>query len=102
MIKEIKNAQLEKLLPKKIFIFNGESVWTLSEYLEDVRILVDDVEEPAPDPKEKEAPEQPRQRRNSKELEREILKAWDKGNRTISQIMNITGCTYATVKRYLP
>ena len=31
-----------------------------------------------------------------------ILKAWNGGERSISEIMNITGCTHATVRRYIP
>lgn len=48
-----------------------------------------------------ETPEAPRKRRTQEELKAAIIKAYDGGNRTITEVMNMTGCTYATVKRYI-
>ena len=43
-----------------------------------------------------------RHRRSREEIEQLVLQAWRGGDRSITQIMDITGCTYATVRRYIP
>ena len=54
-----------------------------------------------------EIPDEPKKktdktRRSKDEIEQLILKAWNGGERSIAEIQRITGCTYATVRRYIP
>lgn len=46
--------------------------------------------------------QQREKRRSRKEVEQLVLKAWNGGEHTIKEIMDITGCTYSTVCRYIP
>ena len=34
--------------------------------------------------------------------EEKVLKAWNRGEKTIKQVMEITGFSYPTVRRYIP
>ena len=98
MLKEITvDELLRRTGCEKILIMSEASVWTLADYLDETRILIDEAEE-----KEEEAPKEPKKRRSRKELEETIVKAWNNGERTIAQVMEMTGATYNTVRRYLP
>ena len=91
-----------------------DRVMTLKEALAGMRFLID---EPDPDPEEeeeekkadkaeqkeekaKQKEEKPKQRTAS--MEQEILKAWNGGDRSIKDIMAITGASYSTVRKYIP
>ena len=77
---------------------------TLQEFLErmgDVRIMVDED----PDQEEKEpTPDMKAERvlKSSSPNEQKVLKAWNRGERTIKEVMEITGLSYPTVRKYLP
>ena len=43
-----------------------------------------------------------KKRRTTKELENEILRAWNGGERTITEVMEITGCTYYAARKVIP
>ena len=66
------------------------------------------AEEPAEDPKEEPAaaPMAKTKKRGGKpeagKAEELILKAWGRGERSISEIMRMTGYSYQTVRRYIP
>ena len=68
----------------------------------------DPAEEPAEDPKEEPAaaPMAKTKKRGGKpeagKAEELILKAWGRGERSISEIMRMTGYSYQTVRRYIP
>ena len=71
---------------------------TLQEFLErmgDVRIMVDE------DPDQPE-PTHERPLKNSSQNEQKVLKAWRRGDRTIKEVMEETGLSYATVRKYIP
>lgn len=50
----------------------------------------------------KEEPKQKRHRPNQKEIEQNILKAWDCGNRSFDEVVKRTGYSAKTVERFLP
>lgn len=54
------------------------------------------VAESNPEPKKK------RHRPNQKEIEQNILKAWDCGNRSFDEVVKRTGYSAKTVERFLP
>lgn len=65
--------------------------------LGDIRIMVD--EDPDhPEPK----PQKERPLKNSSANEQKVLKAWRRGERTIKEVMEETGLSYPTVRRYIP
>ena len=75
---------------------------TLEEILEGSRILVDEKEK---EPVEKEKPKKKKvtdSKKDHRDKEQMILKAWRGGERTIKEIMEETGCSYATVRKYIP
>ena len=41
-------------------------------------------------------------KRTSAELEQQILRAWNGGERTITEVMAIVGCTYYAARKVLP
>lgn len=53
------------------------------------------------DPVEEE-PKQKRHRPSQKEIEQNILKAWDCGNRSFDEVVKRTGYSEKTVERFLP
>ena len=40
--------------------------------------------------------------RNYSETEQKVLAAWNGGERTIKEIMEMTGFSYPTVRKYIP
>lgn len=116
MLREIKFYELFKSVEEPVIIIKGGEVVTLEDLFEGARVLIDEnnpvaagrkeISEPAADEEPAADPEtvaQPHpKRRSRKEVEEQILKAWNRGERKISEIMKITGCTYTTVRRYIP
>lgn len=89
----------------------------VDDVLEQFRVIADFAdedpeeapeEEPEEEPEDEpaEAPEQEtkprRPRRTRAEIEAAVIKAWNRGERTIPEIMGLTGCTYRTVRKYIP
>ena len=37
-----------------------------------------------------------------REIEEAVLKAWNRGERSITQIMELSGCSYKQVRKYIP
>lgn len=65
------------------------------------------AEEPAEDHEEEPAAEPPAEKKKrgkpeTGKAEELILKAWGRGERSISEIMRMTGYSYQTVRRYIP
>lgn len=90
-----------------------EMVAKVDDVLEQFRVIADFAdedpegapeeepeEEPAEAPKEEAKPRRPR--RTRAEIEAAVIKAWNRGERTIPEIMSLTGCTYRTVRKYIP
>ena len=110
MLREIKFYELFKSVEEPVIIIKGGEVVTLEDLFEGARVLIDEnnpvaagrkeISEPAADPGPAVQPHP--KRRSRKEVEAQILKAWNRGERKISEIMKITGCTYTTVRRYIP
>ena len=83
-----------------------------------IHILIEDEDEEAeePDEEQEEEPEEPdddvdpneqqtkkrQQVRNYSETEQKVLAAWNGGERTIEEIMEMTGFSYPTVRKYIP
>lgn len=86
---------------KDVRILTGDQIKRFGDLLENARYLVDEepmvrkVETAVAEPMKDSA------RRTSKK-EQEILAAWKGGDRSIKEIMDITGCSYATVRKYIP
>ena len=81
-------------------------VW-FSEKLRSCRFLIEDEapEEPEDDqdPEDVLLKEPPKRRRRSPaEIEEAVLKAWNRGERSITQIMELSGCSYKQVRKYIP
>ena len=71
-----------------------------------IHILIEDETEEAEELDE-EDPEEPQtkkrqQVRNYSETEQKVLAAWNGGERTIKEIMEMTGFSYPTVRKYIP
>lgn len=65
------------------------------------------AEEPAEDPEEEPAAAPPAEKKKrgkpeTGKAEELILKAWGRGEHSISEIMRMTGYSYQTVRRYIP
>lgn len=77
-----------------------------------IHILIEDEdeeqeEEPEEETGEEDDPEEPQtkkrqQVRNYSETEQKVLAAWNGGERTIKEIMEMTGFSYPTVRKYIP
>lgn len=90
MLKEI---ELKEIMPdRQIYIIEDDKFFSLNVLLEGCRILVDEAEETKPKPK----------KRVRGDAEQKIIKAYNSGEKTIKQIMEETGCSYATVRKYIP
>ena len=115
MLREIKAEDARRYNPKNLRVIHQDVFYTLEEFLGECRILVEDGTDAAdPEEDDEESPSglgsfvavdvdlpQKKPRRSSEELRAAVLEAWDNGNRTISQVMNMVDCTYATAKRYI-
>lgn len=86
-------------------------VW-FSEKLRSCRFLIEEEAEPE-EPEEPEEDQDPedvllkeplpkRRRRSPAEIEEAVLKAWNRGERSITQIMELSGCSYKQVRKYIP
>ena len=88
MLKEI---ELKEIMPdRQIYIIEDDKFFSLNVLLEGCRILVDEAEETKP------------KKRVRGDAEQKIIKAYNSGEKTIKQIMEETGCSYATVRKYIP
>lgn len=78
-----------------------ETDWIyFKESIRNCRFLIDDE---APEEVLPEAPAKPRRkRRTQEEIEAAVMKAWNRGERSIEQIMEMTGCSYKQVREYIP
>ena len=104
MIKEIRPEQLETERERgDVLIILGDVLYTEEEFWDSVRVLIDydedeDEEEDDPEPAE-EAPKRRGGARWSKK--EEVLAAWNGGERTVDEIVELTGISKATVKKYV-
>lgn len=99
MLREIKAAELFREIKEPVLILKGNEVYRLDEFLDDVRILIDEVR---PEPVEEPQPTERRKRRSSEEIKTDILRAYNRGITGITAIMAETGCDYKTVRKYIP
>ena len=72
-----------------------------------IRILIDEGEEDDLPFEDDEDPDDGPVRKNwnekrASENEEKVLKAWNRGERSIKEVMEITGLSYPTVRKYLP
>ena len=79
-----------------------------------IHILIEDdleeaeeTEEEQEEADEEDEPEEPetkerKQVRNYSDTEQKVLAAWNGGERTIKEIMEMTGFSYPTVRKYIP
>lgn len=101
MLKEIERAAaLEACAEgKPVLALKGGAALPLDELLTGVRFLVDEDEAAVEKKPERTVR---KDRHHASDKEQEILKAWNGGTRTIKEIMEKTGCSYATVRKYIP
>lgn len=100
MLREITKEEMFTKEADKILVIRGGTIVPLMELLEGARFL---VEEGKTDPEPEEKKEKKSQRGGSrKSKEDEILAAWKGGERSIKEIMAITGASYQTVRKYIP
>jgi len=113
MLKEVNliDALLGVIEGGKVFIISRSFnfICPLEEYMEDMRFLIDEipaaVEEPEPaavEEKEQEPHGGREKKKRTESREQDILKAWNGGERSIKEIMEITGASYSTVRKYIP
>lgn len=107
MLKEIPMAEALKHLTykDKIIVLDGDRIRPIDDILSGLRFLIDEPEKP----KQKKTQEEKKDQEEKKEKkntgvskEQEILKAWNGGERSIKEIMEMTGASYATVRRWIP
>lgn len=128
MLQEITKKELLERIGTSVVILKEQAVYSLEELLQDARILIEPQEQYQQIPEEclespvfqmpeesvesdtKKAPvkkpekesTEKRHRRTKKEIEQVILASWNGGEKGIKQIMEETGCSYQTVRRYIP
>lgn len=97
MIREITRDEVKKLISTDVMILYSEALYSLDELWDvlSVRFLVDEDPEPEPKPKK-----EPAKRKNDNE--QRVLAAWNGGEKTIKQVQEETGLSYATVRKYIP
>ena len=95
MLKEIQMSEVIKTCAagKEVIVLDGNTVRRFKEVFQGMRFLVDEEEEDV----KHDYPE-----KRSNKAEDEILKAWNGGERSIKEIMEITGRSYGTVRKYIP
>lgn len=100
MIREITRNEVKKLISKDVMILYGESLYSIEEMCDsfNVRFLVDEEPESEPEPKPERKTPSTRQSKN----EQKVLAAWNNGEKTIKQVQEETGLSYATVRKYIP
>lgn len=116
MLREIRPEQMADEREKgEVFVLMGDTLYTEDEFWDSARILIDYVEDydwegedlEDDDPEEEdEEPEQedpePKRRGGARWSKREeVLAAWNGGERTIDEIVELTGISKATVKKYV-
>ena len=115
MLREIKPHQLETERERgDVLIILGDVVYSEDEFWESARILIDYDEdeemeiydEPEEEPEEEETEPEPEEKpkkrggaRHSKE--KEVLAAWNGGERTVDEIVEMTGISKQTVMKYI-
>ena len=70
-----------------------------------IHILIDDDEEESlPFQDDEVIPDKPKRKNKDQYAgnEEKVLKAWNRGERSIKEVMEITGLSYPTVRKYLP
>ena len=97
MIREITRDEVKKMINVNVMILYSEALYSLDELWDvlSVRFLVDEDPEPKPKPKK-----EPAKRKNDNE--QRVLAAWNGGEKTIKQVQEETGLSYATVRKYIP
>lgn len=102
MLKEITQEDLMKRIGAKAFVVNlvGGVANPLSDLLTGSRILIDEEEKATV--KRKGPGKEIDSKKDHYDKEQMILKAWNGGERTIKEIMEITGFSYPTVRKYIP
>lgn len=103
MLKEIKINEFIKTDGQPTYLLNVETgtIVTLEDVFKNVRILRD-VNLVRADPVVETPEDNKRKRRSPQEIERAVIKAYDCGNRNISQVMEIAKVDYKTARKYLP
>lgn len=124
MLREIRPGELGEYLNAVIIVLDQGKAYTLQRYLADsgCRILMDGKPErvgkvtdelPELEVSEEQEPEQHRKRGKRKqdhanekkmtsEAEEKIMKAWNRGERTVNEIKELTGYSLATIYKYIP
>ena len=97
VIREITRDEVKKMINVNVMILYSEALYSLDELWDvlSVRFLVDEDPEPKPKPKK-----EPAKRKNDNE--QRVLEAWKGGEKTIKQVQEETGLSYATVRKYIP
>ena len=97
MLKEI---ELKEIMPgRQIYVIEDDKFFSLNVLLEGCRILVEDTEAPKPRGRKKSLI---KNQKGIGEAEEKILKCYNSGEKTIKQIMEETGYSYPTVRKYIP
>ena len=107
MLREIPMAEaLKHLMEKsKIIVLDGDRVRPIEDVLSGLRFLIDEKpkQKKMTEKTEKEPdPEKEEKKKSTESREQEILAAWNGGQRSIKEIMEMTGASYATVRKYIP
>lgn len=97
MLREITLQELADLIGQDVKIHI-----LIEDDLEEAEEMEEEPEEP--DEEEPEEPEtkERKQVRNYSDTEQKVLAAWNGGERTIKEIMELTGLSYPTVRKYIP
>ena len=99
MLKEITMDEAFKahLGHKQVLVLDGDQVKQLCNLVNYWRFLIEEEEA-----MEKEERESHAKKKHGTSTEQEVLEAWKGGERSIKEIMQITGKSYQTVRRYIP
>lgn len=110
MLKEITLKELTG--GKKVYCFftDAETITLIENALSEIRFLVDEEPIKAETPEQimvkAETPEggvpEPKKRRSSEQVRDVVLKSWNKGEKTIGEIVKETGLSYKQVRQYIP
>lgn len=116
MIKEIRPEQLETERERgDVLIILGDVLYTEEEFWDYARVLIDydedeeddeDPDEEEEEPEEEDDPdpveEYPKKRGGARWSKKEkVLAAWNGGERTVDEIVELTGISKQTVKKYV-
>lgn len=104
MLREISQKELMKRIGQRVLVVNivGGVVNPLEDLVTGSRILIDEEEKEKVEKQKKSRKEPMDSKKDHYNKEQLILKAWNGGERTIKEIMEVTGCSYATVRKYIP